>query len=54
VGHAADTVENRKLCKILVQKKEGKRLLERPKGRCEDVTRIDFVVIGVLSYGGFN
>jgi hypothetical protein len=38
--------EERKVCKVLVGKPEGKRLLERPRCRWDDGIRIDLGEIG--------
>jgi hypothetical protein len=45
-GHMARMTVDRKVCKVLVGKPEGKRLLERPWRRWEDVIRMDLVEIG--------
>jgi hypothetical protein len=42
--------EERKVYKVLVGKPEGKRPLGRPRRRCEDWIRMDFMEIG----GGFG
>jgi hypothetical protein len=38
--------EERKVCKVMVGKPEGKRSLGRPRRRWEDGIRIDVKVIG--------
>jgi ribosome biogenesis protein Nip4 len=43
--------EERKVCKVLVGKPEGKRPLERPRHRWEDVIRMDLREIG---FGGVD
>jgi hypothetical protein len=40
-GHVACMGEERKVCKVLMEKPEGKRPLGRPRRRCEDGVRMD-------------
>jgi hypothetical protein len=40
-GHVARMGEERKLCRVLVGKSEGKNPLGRPRRRWEDVIRMD-------------
>jgi hypothetical protein len=46
--------EERKMCKVLVRKPEGKRPLEGPKRRWEDGIRLDLGEIGWGMWSGFN
>jgi hypothetical protein len=45
-GHVARMGEERKMCKVLVGKREGKRPLGRPRRRWEDGIRMDLREIG--------
>jgi hypothetical protein len=40
-GHVARMGEGRNVCRVLVRKPEGKRLLERPTRRWEDGLKMD-------------
>jgi hypothetical protein len=44
-GHVARIGEERKVCKVLVGKSEGKRLLGRPRRRWEDGIRMDLRIL---------
>jgi hypothetical protein len=46
-GHVARMGEERKLCKVLVGKPEGKKPLGRPRRRWEDGIRVDLREIGL-------
>jgi hypothetical protein len=46
-GHVARMGEERKVCKVLVGKSEGKRLLGRPRRRWENGVRMDLSEIGL-------
>jgi hypothetical protein len=46
VGHVAHVGEGRNAYRVLVGKPEGKRLLERPRGRWEDGIKVDLREIG--------
>jgi hypothetical protein len=46
VGHVARMGEGRNMCRFLVGKPKGKRPVERPRRRCEDVIKIDLREIG--------
>jgi hypothetical protein len=46
-GHVAHMGEERKVCKVLVRKPEGKRPLGRPRCRWEDGIRMDPGEIGL-------
>jgi hypothetical protein len=46
-GHVARMGKERKLCKVLVGKPEGKRPLGRPRRRWEDGIRMDLMEIGL-------
>jgi hypothetical protein len=50
-GHVARMGEERKLCKVLVGKPEGKRPLGRPRYRWEDGIRMDLREIGLGGCG---
>jgi hypothetical protein len=45
-GHVARMGEERKVCKVLVGKPEGKRPLGRPRRRWEDGIRMDLRELG--------
>jgi hypothetical protein len=45
-GHTARMGEERKVYKVLAGKPEGKGPLGRPRRRCEDWIRMDFMEIG--------
>jgi hypothetical protein len=45
-GHVARTRERRGLCRVLVEKPEGKRSLGRPRGRWEDNIKMDLQEVG--------
>jgi hypothetical protein len=45
-GHVAQLGEGRKVYRVLVEKPEGKRPLERPRRRWEDWIRMDLSEIG--------
>jgi hypothetical protein len=45
-GHVAPMGEERNVCRFLMGKPEGKRLLERPRRRWEDLTRMNRREIG--------
>jgi hypothetical protein len=45
-GHVARIGEERKVCKVLMGKPEGKRPFARPRRRCEDGIRMDLREIG--------
>jgi hypothetical protein len=45
-GHVARVEEKRKVYRVLIGKAEGKRPLERPKRRWENVIRMDLGVSG--------
>ena len=42
MGHVACVGEKRCVCRVLVGKPEGKKPLERPRHRCEDIIKMDF------------
>jgi hypothetical protein len=46
--------EGRKVYRVLVGKPEGKRLLERPRGRWEDGIKMDLREIGWGLWSGFT
>jgi hypothetical protein len=46
--HVARMGEERKVCKILVEKPEEKRPFERPRHRWEDGIRMDLSLINLL------
>jgi hypothetical protein len=46
--------EERKVCKVLVGKPEGKRSLGRPRRRWENGIRMDIVEIGWQDVEGFS
>jgi hypothetical protein len=48
-GHVARMGEERKVCKVLVRKPEGKRPLGRPRRRWEDAIRMDLMESGLGS-----
>jgi hypothetical protein len=50
-GHVASMGEERKVYKVLVRKKEGKRPLGRPRRRWEDGIRMD---LREISFGGVD
>jgi hypothetical protein len=50
-GHVTRMRENGNAYRILVGKLEGKRLLERPRRRCEDNIRMD---LREIEWGGKN
>jgi hypothetical protein len=45
-GHVAHMGEGRGVCRVLVGKPEGKRLLGRPRRRWEDNVRMDLQEVG--------
>jgi hypothetical protein len=53
-GYVARMGEERKLCKILVGKPEGKRPVGRPRRRREDGIRMDLREIGLGMWIGFD
>ena len=46
VGHVARIEEGRGVCKVLVGKSEGKRLLGRPRRRWDDDIKMDLQEVG--------
>jgi hypothetical protein len=54
VEHVARMGEDRKMCKVLVGKPEGKRPLERPRRSWEDRIRMDLREIGLGVWIGFD
>jgi hypothetical protein len=54
MGHVARIREERKVCKVLVGKSEGKRPLGRPRHRWEDWIRMDIGEIGLGGVGGVD
>jgi hypothetical protein len=46
VGHVARMGEKRNAYRLLVRKPEGRRPLGRPRHRCFDNVRMDFVEVG--------
>jgi hypothetical protein len=54
VGHVAHMGEGKNVYRVLVGNPEGKRPLERPKRRWEDVIKMDFREIGLGGGGGFT
>jgi hypothetical protein len=53
-GHVARMGEERKVCKVLVGKPEGKRPLGRPRRRWEDGIRMDLREIALGMWIGFD
>jgi hypothetical protein len=53
-GHVARMGEERKVCKVLAGKPEGKRPLGRPKRRWEDGIRMYLREIGLGGGGGLD
>jgi hypothetical protein len=53
-GHVAHMGEERKVCKVLVGKPEGRRPHGRPRRRWEDGVRIDLREIGLGVWIGFD
>jgi hypothetical protein len=53
-GHVARMGEGRSVCRVLVGKPEGKRLLGRPRRRCEDNIKMDLREIGIDGRTGFG
>jgi hypothetical protein len=53
-GHVARMGEERKLCKVLVRKPEGKRPLGRPRHRWEDGLRMDLREFCWRVWSGFK
>jgi hypothetical protein len=53
-GHVARMGEGRNVCRVLVGKPEGKRLLERPRRRREDGMKMDRGEIGWGVWSGFT
>jgi hypothetical protein len=45
VGHVARMGEGRGMYRVLVEKPEGKRLLGRPRCRCEDNNKMDLMEV---------
>jgi hypothetical protein len=52
--HVARMGEERKVCKVLVGKTEGKRPLGRQRRRCENGIRMDLREIGLGVWIGFD
>jgi hypothetical protein len=50
-GHVARMAEGRDVYRVLVEKPEGKRPLERPRRRWEDGNKMDLQEIGWGVYG---
>jgi hypothetical protein len=46
--------EGKSVCRVLVGKPEGKRPLERPRRRLEDMIKMDFKEIGWGGWSGFT
>jgi hypothetical protein len=46
--------QRRNVYRVLVEKPEGKRPLERPRHRCEDGIKMDLREIGWGLWSGFN
>jgi hypothetical protein len=53
-GHVALMGEERKVCRVLVGKPEGKRPLGRPRHRWEDGIRMDLREIGWRGLSEFS
>jgi len=51
VGHVAHMGERRGIYRVLVGKPEGKRLLVRPRRRCEDNIKMDLQEVGCVGHG---
>ena len=45
-GHVARMGEGRRVCRVLMGKPEGKRLLGRPRHRCVDNIKMDLQEVG--------
>jgi hypothetical protein len=52
--HATRRREDRKVYKVFVGNPEGKRPLARPRGRGEDVIRMDLRDVGLGVWSGFS
>jgi len=52
VGHVARIEEGRGVCKVLVGKSEGKRLLGRPRRRWDDNIKMDLQEVGCEVWTG--
>jgi len=50
-GHVARMGERRDVYSVLVEKREGKRPLGRPRSRWEDNIKMDFLGSGMWGYG---
>jgi hypothetical protein len=53
-GHVARMAEGRDVYRVLVEKPEGKRLLERPRRRWEDGIKMELREIGWGVWSGFT
>jgi hypothetical protein len=53
-GHVVRTGEGRNVYRVLVEKPEGKRPLERPRRRWEDLIKMDLGEIGWRGWSGFT